>query len=514
MLIIRAVILSSLSCHIAFAVIVIPMTLYFPKPYENDVKPICNDSDLLHRLDPRLRARKGSPTVVLESKYGLIGRSRHDMNWTDNIYEQQDSLVRGAIDASAKPQHLVLRPDDIWYTALTQFSFYMRAHENEKLIQEIWDNFDGRLPPRNNEWVLITSIMDQWTQSVFKQRDKSNWLLNWVRPCLAKFRIRSTANTNVLYFNGRLLACKEDSPPFSLDPETLETIGLEDFNGQLPSLTFTAHPKFDDDTKELLCFGYEAKGDGTPDNWVISLQLFHQLTRMLTPLGAVSHHPSNLRPGRMKQGGEHWHWDPNVPFYLGVLPRHGASGADVKWFRAPNAFPGHTINAYEDNSGNLVFDLPLTNKNVFFWWPDAIGNAPNPAEIAAEVVRFTLDPRSDNLDLPEPQVLSSEDCEFPRIDNQFSGKKHMHAFMNVIDPSLGTDFATIMPVMGGGHPPYNSLGHLDYNTTQMHKYFPGRTHLVQEPVFIPRSPILLGSRKANFLDQNLLCSYFPLPFRS
>jgi carotenoid cleavage dioxygenase-like enzyme len=80
-----------------------------------------------------------------------------------------------------------------------------------------------------------------------------------------EFKVRSTANTNVLYFNGRLLACKEDSPPYSMDPETLETIGLEDFDGQLPSLTFTAHPKLDPATGELVCFGYEALGDGTPD---------------------------------------------------------------------------------------------------------------------------------------------------------------------------------------------------------------------------------------------------------
>jgi carotenoid cleavage dioxygenase len=80
-----------------------------------------------------------------------------------------------------------------------------------------------------------------------------------------ELKIRTTANTNVLYFNGRLLACKEDAPPYSLDPESLETIGLEDFNGQLPCLTFTAHPKLDHTTGELVCFGYEAKGDGTPD---------------------------------------------------------------------------------------------------------------------------------------------------------------------------------------------------------------------------------------------------------
>lgn len=80
-----------------------------------------------------------------------------------------------------------------------------------------------------------------------------------------EFKIRTTANTNVVHFNGRLLALKEDAPPYALDPHTLSTNGLYDFDGQLSSLTFTAHPKFDPRTGEMLCFGYEAKGDGTPD---------------------------------------------------------------------------------------------------------------------------------------------------------------------------------------------------------------------------------------------------------
>ena len=80
-----------------------------------------------------------------------------------------------------------------------------------------------------------------------------------------EFQIRSTANTNIVFFNGKLLACKEDGPPFAMDPNTLETIGVCDFDGQLESATFTAHPKFDPKTGEMVCFGYEAKGDGTPD---------------------------------------------------------------------------------------------------------------------------------------------------------------------------------------------------------------------------------------------------------
>lgn len=188
----------------------------------------------------------------------------------------------------------------------------------------------------------------------------------------------------------------------------------------------------------------------------------------------------------MKSGGEHWQWNADIPFYVGVLPRYGASGADVKWFRAPNAFPGHTVNAYEDDAGNIVFDLPLSDKNVFFWWPDAEGNAPKPEEISAQLVRFTFDPHSTDLDLPAHEVIGTDDCEFPRIDDRVSGRKHSHTFFNLMDPSLGTEFGTIMPRMGGGHPPYNSIGHLDYQTKSTTKYFPGPTHLVQEPIFIQR----------------------------
>jgi carotenoid cleavage dioxygenase-like enzyme len=80
-----------------------------------------------------------------------------------------------------------------------------------------------------------------------------------------EFKIRTTANTNVFVFNNKLLACKEDAPPYAMDPKTLQTVGLHDFDGQLPCVTFTAHPKVDPKSGELVCFGYEAKGDGTPD---------------------------------------------------------------------------------------------------------------------------------------------------------------------------------------------------------------------------------------------------------
>lgn len=107
-----------------------------------------------------------------------------------------------------------------------------------------------------------------------------------------EFKIRTTANTNIFYFNKVLLAIKEDAPPFAMDPITLETFGVHDFNGQLPSLTFTAHPKLDPQTGELVCFGYEAMGDGTPDICYYSIEpdgTFNQTFWLVSPVVGMIH---------------------------------------------------------------------------------------------------------------------------------------------------------------------------------------------------------------------------------
>ncbi|KKA27176.1 hypothetical protein TD95_004306 [Thielaviopsis punctulata] len=317
------------------------------------------------------------------------------------------------------------------------------------------------------------------------------------------FKVRTSANTNVVYFNKKLLAIKEDAPPFAMDPETLETLGLCDFDGQLPSATFTAHPKIDAKTGDLVGFGYEAKGDGTKDvcYWNIDKNgKFTEIVWLVAPVCGLIHDfavtenwvlfpivPQLCDIDRLKAGGEHWQWDSTVPFYLGVIPRHGSTGDDVKWFRAPNAFPGHTTNAYENADGHVVLDIPLTDRNVFFWWPDANGNAPDPTTIHAKYVRITVDPHATDLELPPATVIKDIDMEFPRIDERVSMDPHRYSFFSMMQPSLGTDFARLMPVAGGGYPLYNSWGFLDHETKDLQVYYPGPMHMVQESVFVPRN---------------------------
>ncbi|KAJ2899392.1 hypothetical protein MKZ38_003064 [Zalerion maritima] len=346
------------------------------------------------------------------------------------------------------------------------------------------------------------------TEKFVKERQAGKALLGKYRnkyTDAVEFTVRSTANTNIFPFAGKLLACKEDSPAYRVNPRTLATEGLETFNGELPSCTFTAHPKICPDTGEMLCMGYEAKGDGTPDVCYFNVSpegKVKEVVWLVAPVVALIHDfaftenyvlfpliPQTCDLERLKKGGEHWQWDPTIPFYVGVLPRKGAKGTDVKWFRAPNAFPGHTVNAFENEKGDIVFDLPSTDRNVFFWWPDKDGNAPEPSSIHAQLLRFTIDPKTKNLDLPPAEVLSKSDIEFPRIDDRFQGKSHSLAYFDLLDPSLGTDFARIMrpDVVGGGHPVYNALGKYNYKTNKMEAYCAGQTHLMQEPVLVPRS---------------------------
>jgi len=182
-----------------------------------------------------------------------------------------------------------------------------------------------------------------------------------------------------------------------------------------------------------------------------------------------------------------------------------------QWFKSPNAFPGHIANAYENSQGDIVLELALSKQNVFFWWPDAKGRAPDPREIVNRLTRFTFDPTADSLTLPTPQVLLVDDMEFPKIDERFSMQQHDHVFFDVLEAPR-TDFAIVAPKMGGGAPIYNALGHLKISTGKYEKYYPGNTHLVQEPVFISRGEaegdgwllVLVNDLKEGFSELHLV----------
>ena len=310
---------------------------------------------------------------------------------------------------------------------------------------------------------------------------------------------RTVSNTNVVPHNGMLLALKEDGPPYSMDPVTLETNGIWDFDGQMTAATFTAHPKIDPVNGDLVGYSYAAKGEATRDIACFAFDAAGRKKRELWfegPHAAMIHDcgltenylvlamiPQLMDLERIRRGGTLFQWDPTVDQIYIVIPRDGDAG-DIRYFRAPNAFPGHTINAFDDR-GKIYLDLPVVNDNVFWFFPDANGRAPAPETLRTEIVRWCLD-MNGRSDRAEATVISGFAGEFPHVDDRYTGRPYRHAFLQGTDPTRPYDAERAGPIMGFF---FNTFAHLDMQTGRLKSWFAGDTSSTQEPVFVPKSPV-------------------------
>lgn len=308
----------------------------------------------------------------------------------------------------------------------------------------------------------------------------------------------STANTNVVLHHGKLLALKEDSPPYALDPLTMETIGLYDFDGQLTSATFTAHPKIDPVTGVMFCFGYEAKGDASPDIAYYEIDKQGRKTREVwirAPYAAMIHDfavtenyvifplmPLTADIDRIRNGGRHFEWQPGLDQLFGVLPRNGDAG-DVRWFTAPNGFQGHTLNAFDDGRGRIYVDMPVASGNVFHFFPQADGFAPPPETLKSRLTRWTFDMNKSGNSL-ESAPLNDFMCEFPRSDDRYMGRHYRHGYVAGIDMQRPYDFERLGPPEWSF---MNIIAHIDVATGKTKFWYADASTSFQEPAFIPKS---------------------------
>lgn len=305
-----------------------------------------------------------------------------------------------------------------------------------------------------------------------------------------------TANTNVVPFNGMLLALKEDSLPVAVDPETLATIGSWDFGGQIRNTPFTAHPKFDPGNGNLLAFGYEAGGLASRDLVYYEFTADGNKIREIwvtAPYAGMVHDfavterfvvfpvlPATADLERIRAGGRHFEWQPDLAFQFGVMRRDG-DGSDIRWFTGPNCFQAHVLNAFEEGE-RLHLDMPSADGNVFAFFPEAGGGAPAPETLRFELARWTLDLRSNASDAIHATLMDAP-CEFPRCDDRVAGRPYRHGFM------LGLDMREYAIDRLG--PPawqfFNLLLHVDVSTGAVQRWVAGDAECFQEPTFVPRA---------------------------
>lgn len=292
-----------------------------------------------------------------------------------------------------------------------------------------------------------------------------------------------TANTTAMFHAGRLYALKEDDHPYELDPDTLGTIGRTDMGGQITSTSFTAHPKVDPITNELLAFSYQAKGDGTKD---IVYYLFDAEGRKINeiwfemPYAACVHDfavtdewivfpffPLITDMETVKQGGSYFQWHPDQQTVIALVPRYGRA-ADIRWFRGPATSAGHMMNAVRE--GNRVhLDVVLYEGNCFPFFTTPEGEV-SPM-IPPFLTRITLDLDRNDEGFTKQRLLDVS-CEMPRTDDRVQGRPYRQAYMIVYRSRDGS----------------SSTGRLDLETGAFDVYSPGPGDTVQECQFVPRTP--------------------------
>ena len=239
------------------------------------------------------------------------------------------------------------------------------------------------------------------------------------------------ANTSLAWHGGKLLALEEAHLPWALDPATLETLGVEDLGG-LPR-RFTAHPKADPATGELVFFGYSTAGPLSAEMAWGTLSPTGQVTRyerfpvaycaMVHDFAVTEHHvlfplmPLTGSLDRARQGGPAFAWEPGLGGQIGLL-RRDAGVASLRWFRAEACYAFHVLNAWEDAAGRVLADVMEFAAPPLF--PRADGARSRQEEMRAHLTRWTLDPAA-GTDAFRRARLDDLPGEFPRIDERRAG---------------------------------------------------------------------------------------------
>jgi carotenoid cleavage dioxygenase-like enzyme len=261
-------------------------------------------------------------------------------------------------------------------------------------------------------------------------------ILEAVRPeamALPGGPIKDTANTDLVFHNGRLYALWWLSgTPYELSTKDLSTLGPQKFGGKLKG-GFSAHPKVDPRTGELVFFDYSMVRTPHLRYGLVSKE--GELVRYETieiPAPHVLHDmaitenysilldfPMGWDPERLKVGKMKIAFDRAAPSRFGILPRMGHA-ADVRWFEAAPCYMYHTINAYEEGR-----EIVLVGCRVADPIPHDQDTSGNVARLdSIELVPHLYEWRFDlDTGTTKERPLDDLATEFPRINDAIQGKK-------------------------------------------------------------------------------------------
>jgi all-trans-8'-apo-beta-carotenal 15,15'-oxygenase len=289
-----------------------------------------------------------------------------------------------------------------------------------------------------NRFVRTGALLDEELAGRLIYRGFGTNLPGGLRTNVLRLKFKNPVNTHIVRYGARLLAMSEGGSPYRLDPQTLETMGLDDFDGRLcnpfvgkepfmaSELPFSAHPCVDRDTGELFNFGilggstnrlmlYRVAPDGTMAqprvhplerfSFVHSFQLTRRYLVFLLPYADFRIWPVLLGVstlmGSIRVAAER-------PMEILLIPRDGGAARTLD---GPPGFVFHFADGYDLEDGRVVLNLVRHPSYPPLDRPDTL-YAPGSVSGQARLERLIVDPLAGTCGL---SPLSPCTVEFPRV---------------------------------------------------------------------------------------------------
>jgi carotenoid cleavage dioxygenase-like enzyme len=290
------------------------------------------------------------------------------------------------------------------------------------------------------------------------------------------------ANTNILWHAGRLLALEEGHQPFEVDPKDLSPRGYLDYAGL--AKRFTAHPKIDPETGELVFFGYMAGdiplGRGMAYGVVDKSGTVTRLDRFEAPFASMVHDflvtknhvlfpilPLTGSLDRAMRGGPPFAWEPEKGSHIGVLARN-AGIETIRWFTTGPCYVFHPMNAWEADGKIYAHVMQYEQAPLF---PNADGSIGN-GDANARLALWTFDLNS-NSNTVRREYVDDLPGEFPRLDERRAGLAYRHGYFA----------ANVREERGIS---LDAIAHIDHKTGKRVQCDFAEGDTPGEPVFVPR----------------------------
>jgi all-trans-8'-apo-beta-carotenal 15,15'-oxygenase len=328
-------------------------------------------------------------------------------------------------------------------------------------------------------------------RGVFGTQKPGGWLANAL-----DFKLKNIANTNVIYWGGKLLALWEAAEPHSLNPTTLGTIGLEYLEGALsPGSAFSAHPRIDPacelDGGEpcLVNFAvnpglssaitmYEFSPTGVlvrrSTHTVPGFSFIHDF--VITPHYAIFfQNPVTFNPlpflAGARSAGECVKFQPGQPTQILVIPRGDKTEQKqgVKRFSVEAGFVFHHANAFEQGEQVIIdsicyADLPSVDPGADFRQVNFEALAPG------QFWRFQVNLADGTV---QRHQIEERCTEFPSVHPALVGRAYRYAYLA----------AAHQPI---GNAPNQAILKLDVTSDRRWLWSAAPAGYTGEPVFVPR----------------------------